>query len=123
MNVEQIRDFFIKYRVAVDKYKIETVDIWNMDETGLRIGIGRGQWVNVPVRQEQGHFKNLIRLLRDTEHVLVVECISVGGTVIAPMIIIKRAVVQTRWFADLQNGDITIGVSDSGYSNDILSFQ
>ena len=43
MNVEQIRDFFIKYRAAVDKYKIETVDIWNMDETGLHVGIGRGQ--------------------------------------------------------------------------------
>ena len=42
---------------------------------------------------------------------------------IAPMIIIKGAVVQARWFADLQNGDIAIGVSDLGYSNDILSFQ
>ena len=44
----------------VDKYKIETIDIWNMDETSLRIGIGHGQWVIVPIGQEQGHFKNLI---------------------------------------------------------------
>jgi hypothetical protein len=40
MNVEQIRDFFIIYRAAVDKYKIETIDIWNMDETGLHVSIG-----------------------------------------------------------------------------------
>ena len=67
--------------------------------------------------------KNKVVSLGDTEHISVVECISAGGTVIAPMIIIKGAVVQARWFVDLQNGDIAIGVSDSGYSNDILSFQ
>jgi hypothetical protein len=96
MNVEQIRDFFIKYRAAVDKYKIETVDIWNIDETSLHIGIGCGQWVIIPAGQEQGHFKNLIGLLGDIEHVSVVECISAGDTVIALMIIIKGAVIQAR---------------------------
>jgi hypothetical protein len=53
----------------------------------------------------------------------VIECIIAGGTVIAPMIIIKGVVVQAHWFADLQNGDIIIGVSNLGYSNDILLFQ
>jgi hypothetical protein len=123
MNVDQIRDFFNKYKAAVDQYKIKKEDIWNMDETGLRVGVGRGQWVVVPAGQEQGRFKNLIGSHGDTEHISVVECISASGTVIAPLIIIKGAVIQARWFADLRDGDIAIGVSESGYSNDILSFQ
>ena len=123
MNVEQIRDFFIKFQATVDKYKIEKGDIWNMDETGLRVGVGREQWVIVPTGQEQGCFQNLIGSTGDTEHVSVVECISAGGEVIAPLIIIKGVVIQAHWFADIQDGDIAIGVSKSGYANDIISFQ
>jgi hypothetical protein len=123
MNVEQIWDFFIKFQTTVDKYKIEKGDIWNMDETGLRIGVGWGQWVIVPAGQEQGRFQNLISSTGDTEHVSVVEYISASGEIIAPLIIIKGVVIQARWFADIQDGDIAIGVSELGYSNDILSFQ
>jgi hypothetical protein len=123
MNVEQIQAFFNKYQAAVDKYKIQKADIWNMDETGLHVGVGRGQWVVVPAGQEQGRFTNLIGSHGDTEHVSVVESISADGVVIAPLIIIKGAMIQARWFADIRDNDIAIGVSDSGYSNDLLSFQ
>jgi Tc5 transposase DNA-binding domain len=51
MNAAQIQDFFTKYHDAVNNYKIEKCDVWNMDETGLRVGIGRGQWVVVPTRR------------------------------------------------------------------------
>ena len=123
MNVGQIQDLFMKYSETIDKYNIKKEDIWNMDETRLRVGVGLGQWVVVPAGEEQGQFKNLIGAHGDTEHISVVECISVGGTVIASLIIIKGAIIQARWFADLHDGDIMIGVSESGYSNDILSFQ
>ena len=52
MNVEQIQAFFDKYQAAVDEYKIQQADIWNIDETGLRVGVGRGQWVVILARQE-----------------------------------------------------------------------
>ena len=77
-----------------------------MDKTGLCVGIGCGQWVIVPTGQEQGRFKNLIGSHGDTEHVSIVEAISAGGTVIALLIIIKGAIIQARWFADIQDNDI-----------------
>jgi hypothetical protein len=40
MNVDQIRDFFNKYKAVVDRYKMKKEDIWNMDETGLCVGVG-----------------------------------------------------------------------------------
>jgi hypothetical protein len=94
MNVDQIREFFDKYKAAVDEYKIARADIWNIDETGLRVGVGRGQWVVVPAGQEQGRFTNLIGSHGDTEHITVVECISANGVVIAPLIIIKGVVIK-----------------------------
>jgi hypothetical protein len=53
----------------------------------------------------------------------VIESISAGGVVIPPLIIIKGVVIQSRWFSDIENNDVAIGVSDSGYSNDLLCFQ
>ena len=123
MNIELISEFFDKFKAACLKYDIQDQDIWNMDETGLRIGVGRGQWVIVPTDQVDSRFKNIIGSLGDTEHISIVEAISAGFTVIAPLIIIKGVIIQRRWFHDLKEGDIAIGVSDSGYSNDILSFQ
>jgi hypothetical protein len=123
MNIEQISEFFEKYKRIVETHQIEKEDIWNMNETGLRVGVGRGQWVIVPTSQVDGQFKNIIGSLGDTEHVSIVEAVSAGCAVIAPLIIIKGVVIQTRRFHNLKEGDITIGVSDSGHSIDVLSFQ
>jgi hypothetical protein len=122
MNTEHIREFFDKYKAIIDKHNIEKADIWNMDETGLRIGVGRGQWVILPTGQEQGRFSTLIGSLGDTEHVSIVETISADGVVIAPLIIIKGVIIQERWFTNIQDDDIAIAVSDSGYTNDTLCF-
>ena len=52
----------------------------------------------------------------------MIEAISAGAVTIDPFIIAKGAVIQVRWFADLKFRDIAIDVSESGYSNDELSF-
>jgi Tc5 transposase DNA-binding domain len=115
MNKERISDFFDKFKKICDTHGIQKEDIWNMDETGLRVGVGRGQWVIVPTDQTMdSRFKNIIGSLGDTEHISIVEAISAGGTTIAPLIIIKGVIIQARWFRDLREGDIAIGVTDSG---------
>ena len=93
MNVDQIREFFNKYKAAVDEYKIKTADIQNIDEIGLYISVSRGQWVIIPAGQEQGRFTNLIRSHGDTEQVSVIESISAGNIILAPLIIIKGLVI------------------------------
>ncbi len=42
MSLPTIRDFFHDFKDAIDNHQIESDDIWNMDETGLRVGVGRG---------------------------------------------------------------------------------
>ena len=71
---------------------------------------------------KKNQFTHLIGSVEDTEHITVIETISAGGVIIEPFLIIKDLIIQLRWFADIQSEDIAIGVSDSGYSNDELSF-
>jgi hypothetical protein len=40
--------FFAAFKKAIEEHGIRRTNIYNMDETGLRIGVGRGQWVIVP---------------------------------------------------------------------------
>jgi Tc5 transposase DNA-binding domain len=42
MNAESISEFFDKFNTVCITHKIEKEDIWNIDETSLRVGVGRG---------------------------------------------------------------------------------
>jgi hypothetical protein len=121
-----IAEFYRKIEQVTKQFNIQAIDIWNMDETGLRIGIGRGQWVVVPVEDSIGgnlsRFHSQLGHQFCTEHVTVVEAISAGGVTIDPLIIVQGIVIQERWFHGIKSGDIAITVSDSGYANDYISF-
>ena len=43
MNAMEVRQHFEQFKRAMTEHQIEVVDIWNMDECGIRIGVGRGQ--------------------------------------------------------------------------------
>ena len=45
MNVITTRWFYRELEEIIDQYEIEPEDFWNMDEMGIRIGVGRGRWV------------------------------------------------------------------------------
>ena len=64
----------------------------------------------------------MIDSLEDTEHITVIETISAEAVTIDLFIVVKKAVIQIRWFADFKFRDIAIDVSESDYSNDELFF-
>jgi hypothetical protein len=51
-----------------------------------------------------------------------IEAVSVGGAVIEEMLILLGKTHMERWYEDLGD-DVLVGVSDSGYTNDELSYQ
>lgn len=62
------------HAILIDKGTVDD-DIWNMDETGFRIGCGKAHWVATTHAQ-----KPLLLMDPDnSEHVSSVECISAGG--------------------------------------------
>ncbi|KAM4066731.1 hypothetical protein HRG_012158 [Hirsutella rhossiliensis] len=44
-SVPHVTEYFKKLHETIASYGINPADIWNMDETGFRIGIGRDQVV------------------------------------------------------------------------------
>ena len=101
-------------------------DFWNMDEMGLRIGIGRGQWVIVPADDMYlSRFSHIIGVHGDREQCTVVESVSAAGNSIPPLVIMKGVIILKRWFAELplELDNLLVSTLDSGYSNNMLFFQ
>ncbi|KDN61366.1 putative transposase [Colletotrichum sublineola] len=51
-NVESFQAYFEQLKEAVEKYGIQEEDIWNMDETGFCIGVGKDQMVITRQKRE-----------------------------------------------------------------------
>ena len=117
---DTIQVWFRKFQEKCIEKGIQQNDCYNMDETGFRIGIGRDQWVITKDRTRPAYLPSS----SNRELVTVIECVSAGGTVIAPMVILPGILIQERWFtATGMEDNYLIATSESGYSNDELSFE
>jgi len=81
----RIRRWFQKLGLCISGNGIDPIDILNFNETGYRIGIGGDNTVLTY------HPERLGTLPSDTnrEHITVSECISAGGYVLPPVVIVK----------------------------------
>jgi hypothetical protein len=113
-----IGNWFNRFQALVDEFGVAKEDIWNFDETGFRIGVGRTQWIITTSTSKRSY------LATDGTRDLItsVEAVSAGGAVINEMLIIPAKRHLARWYDDL-GADVLVGVSDSGYTNDELSYQ
>jgi hypothetical protein len=65
-----------------------------------------------------------LELVKDNcKYVTVVEAISTDGHYIPPFLIFEGKCILAGWFDVYDKPDYMIGVSDSGYINDLLAFQ
>ena len=84
-SVQDIKAYFYKFDEVMKSKGITSEDVWNMNETGFRIGCGRAQVVitldaNKPLRMTDPD---------NRDYITSVECISSAGHVIPPLIIIS----------------------------------
>ena len=100
----------------MDEYGILHSDLYNMDETGFRIDVGRAHKV---VTRHDASERLYLPDPDNRESITSVETICADGLGIPPIIIISMQTHLEGTFQDLQE-DILVGVSDSGYSNNEL---
>lgn len=86
-NQRDIKVFFKRWKAVLDKYAIKPADIYNFDETGFRIGIGRHQ--KIITRDLKA--KSYIKSSTNRDYVTVIETISADSSTIPPMIILNAA--------------------------------
>jgi DDE superfamily endonuclease/Tc5 transposase DNA-binding domain len=113
-----IADWFNRFKALQDEFGVVREDIWNFDETGFRIGVGRNQWIVTTCTSKRSY-----RTTNGTWTLITsVEAISAGGAVINEMLIIPGKRYLEGWYPDLDD-NVLVGVSDTGYTNDELSFK
>ncbi|KAM4061289.1 DDE superfamily endonuclease [Hirsutella rhossiliensis] len=109
-SVPHVTEYFKKLHETIASYGINPADIWNMDETGFRIGIGRDQVVVTKSRRSQyfGIEENRDDFCRWSIHPCV--------------LILSGKVHLEQWYGIKElDGDTLIGVTETGFTNDQLN--
>jgi hypothetical protein len=105
------------YKTVVLEHGIVADDIWNMDETGFQIGVGKDQMV--VTKQRRAHY---FSLPTNHESATAVEAISAAGRVIPIFLILSSTMHMANWYRlEELDKDTVIGTSPTSYSNDELS--
>jgi hypothetical protein len=115
-DLDGIQQWFNGYIKVVTDYGINPADIWNFDETGFRIGIGKDQWI-ITYEPNRRHF---MAAPDNRESMTAIEAVNADGDVIPPMLIIQGSQFLARYFLDLPDR-YCIATSDTGYANDEIS--
>jgi len=117
-NPSDLCQWFEQYKSTCDKNGIQSTDIYNFDETGFRIGIGKDQWIITQDPDRQSY------LASSSNRELVTSCETIGGDgyVLPPMLILPGTIHLEDWVTKTNLDDnILIGLSETGYSNDRLA--
>ena len=118
---EKIREWFDLVRNTINKYGITSADMWNFDETGFQMGVLGS--ATVVTKADSDRRQSYIQA-GNREWVTTIEAINAEGQAIPPMIIFKGKMHQAAWYEpDRLDSTWTIGLSDSGWTNDQLGLQ
>ncbi len=119
-NMELVSKWYKKFCQVWKESAIQPEDFWNMDESGFMIGMSKNQKIITKYRHRQPYTGSS----SNRELVTVVEAISAGGKTILPMVILAGKCHMACWCSNTGIKDDTLfAVSDSGFSNDQLSYQ
>ena len=118
-NIEAVNEYFRKLQDVIVLHSIMASDIWNIDETGFRIGMGNNAFV-ITKRKRANYFA----LPKNRESATSVEAINTIGKVIPSFLILAGQLHMAHWYRtpEIPN-NIAITVSPTGYSNDYLSLE
>lgn len=116
-DVDRVNSYFQLLQQTIQDNGIPPECIWNMDETGFRIGIGKDQLV-VTKRTRAQYFA----LPENRESATAIEAISAAGLVIPAFIILAGSVHMTQWYTlEELDPETSLQLSPTGYSSDLIS--
>lgn len=117
--MDDFEQHFRDFRYALTEFGIVQDDIYNMDETGFRIGCLNGRIVLT-------HANTKAVYLADPDvrdWVTTIETISAGGRAIPAMIILAGSVMLEKHFDNDLDNDTLFGITSTGYSNNLMGME
>jgi hypothetical protein len=116
---KDVEEWFDKYRATLAKYGIRKgKNIYNMDESGARVGCPKGEEVIVPIEVKEMYTSSP----ENRKSVTIIEAISADGREPPPPLVIcpgKR--IMESWIHDNLKGGEMIGQSETGYTNERIA--
>jgi hypothetical protein len=106
-------ELFHRTRIELN---IRVEDIWNMDETGIALGV----CTNSQVIARAGKRKAYIKTPGDREWVSILETISAAGQKLRCMVIFKGKSLQTTWFSSNFVPDWLYTTSENGWTSHLI---
>ncbi|KAI0996277.1 hypothetical protein K3495_g11903 [Podosphaera aphanis] len=115
----EIVEYVRRFEAVCNEKKIKKQNIWNFDETDSRIGCLGSQLVLIWAEQKQVYLADP----ENREYVTCMESVCADERTIDPMIIFQGAHYLEKHFDNDLNDDALFAQSESGYTNDYLSYR
>jgi DDE superfamily endonuclease/Tc5 transposase-like DNA-binding protein len=118
-DLDRVDIYFQHLRTILTEEGIPPEDIWNMDETGFRIGVGKDQFI--VTKRKRSHY---FAIPENRESATAIEAISAGGHYIPAFLILSGQMHMAQWYQVPElDGDTAIRTASTGYSNDEISLE
>ncbi|KFY32612.1 hypothetical protein V493_00034 [Pseudogymnoascus sp. VKM F-4281 (FW-2241)] len=114
-----ITNLFHDYLEFILQRSIQPESIWNMDETGFRVGIPGGERVIVPLAAKELYTSSP----ENRTSITILETVSAAGKVIPPVLIIPSKIHMDSWYHTNLEGTELFLLSDSGFTNSQLALR
>ena len=109
-------EYFRRLQAVIEGEGIVPEDIWNMDETGFQIGVGKDQLI--VTKRKKAHY---FGIPENQESATAIEAISAGGRFTPAFLILSSQLHMSQWYQQRElEGDTVIATSSAGYSNNEL---
>ena len=116
--VQTLQRHFERFITAAQGIGLLSHDLYNMDETGFRIGCGKA---NTVVTMESRR-KLVITDADNRDYISSIECISAGGFALSFFLICAGVWVLEKWcLENALSNDTAITTSETGYFNDEIA--
>jgi hypothetical protein len=113
---EQVRAFLERFEATRRRLNIPMEDVYNMDETGVALGV----CTNTRVLASSSKKKAYIKSPENREWVSIIECVSATGQKLRCLIIFKGQALQTTWFSPKSVPDWLYTTSKNGWTSNAI---
>lgn len=118
-SLETFTAYFEAYKLTRDSLGVADEDIWNMNKTGIRMGVEKAHWVITVNSKRSLHLVDP----DNRESLTSVEAISGERSEIPPMLIMTGVHILEKWAVNNLSKDTLFATSKTGYSDDDLAIE
>lgn len=118
-DLTRVNQYYQNLQRVIQENDIPPEDLWNMDETGFRIGVGKDQLI--VTKRTRAHY---FGIPENRESATAIEAISAHGEVIPVFLILSGQMHMASWYQLPElDPDTVIRPTPTGYSNDVISLE